>query len=228
MLVAIPHYNDFEGLKTCIKSFLKSTNYRDFHLLINNSDNRYTRRIQTFLQKLPKGFSIELLETKKEGPLIAYNKIFEIAKERKQDLFLTQTDVYFPKCKKDWFAEMQLISKREECGMATCWGGGGISGPDFINGFQWVGAWCTYIPYKTIEKIGGYDMNIPLGYGVDIDYTMGVINAGFRIYNTDYWVQHMPNYKENHEHEKTDNFEIIKRDAYIYMRRKWKIGEYAQ
>ena len=107
--------------------------------------------------------------------------------------------------------------------MITCYAGGGISGPDFIDGYNWVGAWCTYIPYRTIEKLGGYDMNIPLGYGVDIDYTYAVEQAGLHVYVINYWVDHSPNYKDNHEHEKTDDFEEVKKEAFRYMREKWNI-----
>jgi len=226
MIIGIPHYNDFEGLKRCINSLYASTRVSD-KIIIINSDNRIKTIHKEFIYEIEK--KIELYNTSKLGPLDAYNRLFKIAKERKQDLFLTQTDVFFPNIpNKDWLKEMQEIAKKEDCGMITCYGGGGISGSDFINGFQWVGAWVIYIPYRIIKKLGGYDEKIAGGWGVDIDFSYAVKQAGLKTYIINYWVQHTPNYVNNHEHEKVDNIEQLKKDAFRYMRKKWKVGEFAE
>jgi len=220
MIIGIPHYNDFEGLKECIQSLYNSSELSlDTKIIVVNGDETYNKRIENYV-------SGEVINMRTSGPLEAYNKLFDISKERKEDLFLTQTDVYFPKCKKDWLAEIKEISKRPNCGMITCWGGGGISGTDFIDGFPWIGAWFVYIPYKIVERVGAFDENIPLGFGVDIDYTYAVQQAGFINCMIDYWVQHMPNYEKNHQHEKVNNIEELKKEAYRYMREKWEVGEY--
>jgi GT2 family glycosyltransferase len=155
----------------------------------------------------------------------AYNRLFAIAKERKQDLFLTQTDVIFPRrYNADWLQEMRRLSEeRVDCGLITCYGGGNFSGPDFINGFFWVGGWCTYVPYRTIEKLGGYDENLPLGWGCDIDYTYAVNQAGLKVYTIDYWVDHHPNYVTGHEHEKVSNAGDLVKEAFLYLRKKWNV-----
>lgn len=227
MITGIPIYNDIEGLKYAFYSFLNSTLIRDKIVLLESES---TDGSAEYCDELEKFYDfVEVVHTKKEGPMKAYNRLFQIAKERKEDLFLTQTDVIFPKCKnKDWLHHMKDIAEeRIDCGMVTCYGGGGTCwGDDFINGFQWVGGWCTYIPYRTIEKLGGYDENIPLGWGADIDYTYNVIKSGWQVYYMNYWVDHYPDYVKNHEHEKVDNIEELKKEAFRYMREKWKVGEY--
>ena len=227
-LIGIPIYNDLEGLKYAFNSFLYSTMARDKILLLESES---TDGSAEFCDELAKFYSfVEVIHTKKEGPLKAYNKLFQIAKERKEDLFLTQTDVIFPrKYDVDWLKEMQRISEeREDCGLVTCWGGGGHSGPEFISNFFWVGAWCTYIPYRTIEKLGGYDENIPLGWGVDIDYSYAVQQAGLQVYTINYWVDHYPDYVKNHEHEKVKDADKLIQEAFMLMRKKWKVGEFAE
>ena len=228
MIIGIPIFNDLEKLKYAFYTFLNSTMIRDKIILLEAESTDGTAE---FCDELANFYSfVEVIHTKNVGPLKAYNKLFQIAKERKEDLFLTQTDVIFPrKYNIDWLIEMKRIAEeREDCGLVTCWGGGGHSGPEFINGFFWVGAWCTYIPYRTIEKLGGYDKNIPLGWGVDIDYTYAVIQLGYNIYTIDYWVQHMPDYVNAHKHEKVDNIVQLREDAMTYMRKKWKLGEFAE
>ncbi len=218
MIVGIPHYNNEDGLDRVLTSLINSTNSIT-KIIIINSGKPLTLNMQSI--------DVEVIQTPKRGPLDAYNRLFKIAKERKEDLFLTQTDVLFPKChNRDWLAEMKTGANISDCGMITCLGGGGQSGPEFINGYKWVGAWCTYIPYRTIKKIGGYDMNFPLGWGVDIDYTYAVRQAGLKVYCINYWVDHRPNYEKGHIHEKVSDIEEKKKEAFLYMRKKWKIGEF--
>ena len=228
MIVGIPVYQDLEGLKYAFNSFLYSTMTRDKIILLESES---TDGSAEFCDELAKFYDfVEVIHTPKLGPLDAYNRLFQIAKDRKEDLFLTQTDVIFPRRHNaDWLQEMKRISEqRVDAGLITCYGGGMYSGPDFIDGFFWVGAWCTYIPYRTIEKLGGYDANIPLGWGVDIDYTYAVQQAGLRVYTIDYWVQHRPDYVNSHEHEKVDDIDKLKQDAFIYMKKKWKVGEFVK
>lgn len=221
MFIGIPKYKDDENFNEMLESLRNSTNQIEKIVIVESIDEGEEQHYEDTT-------GIEWFKIKNEGPLKAYNKLFEIAKERKEDLFLTQTDVYFPQCKKDWLGEIKEVAKYPNCGMITCWGGGGISGPDFINGFKWIGAWFVYIPYSVIEKCGAFDENIPLGYGVDIDYSYYVEQAGFRNCYINYWVQHMPDYKDNHKHEQIENFEELKKEAFRYMREKWKVGEYEE
>jgi len=216
MIIGIPHYDDFEGLKNVINTLNFSTSVRDYHIIVINSDETIKENVKDWNK-----IGVEVLNVPKEGPLKAYELLFNIAKEREEDLFLTQTDVTFMNAKRDWLKEMIEISKHENCGLVTCHGGGGVSGPAFIEGFRWVGAWCTYIPYRTIKAIGGFDMDIPLGYGVDIDYTYAVKKEGLKVYAINYWVDHNPNYDEGHHWEKGKKFEQKKQEAFQYMKKKW-------
>ena len=228
LIAGIPVYNDLKNFKEAINSFMKSTISYDYIYIIESQSTDGTAE---YCDKLHKKYpdKIFILKTPKLGPLHAYNEIFKQAKKEKADLFLFQSDVTFPKChNRDWLKEMQDVSKLEECGIVTCYGGGGQSGPDFIDSFYWVGAWTTCIPYKTIKKIGGYDMNIPMGYGVDIDYSYAINQAGLKVYVINYWVDHHPDYRKNHQHEKVDNFKEIIDSAFIYMRKKWRLGEFKE
>lgn len=226
LVIACPVYNDIEGLKYAFYSLLNSTLVRDKILFVVSDSPDGSDK---FCDELAKFYKfVEVIHTPKKGPMDAYQKIFKYAKENKSDLFLFQTDVIFPrKFNCDWLVEMKRISnEREDCGIVTCYGGGGQSGPDFIKDFHWVGAWCTYISYRAIEKLGGYDENIPLGWGCDIDYTYAIEQNGLRVYVIDYWVNHTPNYVAGHEHEKVSNIQELRTKAYEYMRKKWKVGEY--
>ena len=228
MIIAMPVYNDAEGVKYSFYSFINSTMMREkIIMLVSESPDDSAKvcdEIASFYD------FVEVIHTPKEGPLKAYNTLFQIAKDRKEDLLFIQTDVVFPRrYNRDWLREMEMLAEdRIDCGVVTCYGGGQYCGPDFIEGFYWVGGWCTYYPYRTIEKLGGYDENYPLGWGVDIDYTYAITQAGLKVYIIDYWVDHHPDYVRGHEHEKVDDIINIKNTAFSYMRKKWKIGEYAK
>lgn len=155
-------------------------------------------------------------------PLDAYNELFRITKEEQADLFLTQTDILFPKLyKRDWLRIMKEISKNPSVGCVTSINYGGISGPDYVNGLPWVGGWCTYIPYETIEKIGGYDDNFPNGYGVDIDWSYRLHQAGLRIIQANYWVDH--HMMNERAHDRDPKTEQMKQESSKYFKQKWKL-----
>lgn len=228
LVMACPVYNDIEGLKYAFYSLLYSTMARDKILFMVSESPDGSEK---FCDELAKFYDfVEVVHTPKLGPLDAYNKIFEYAKINECDLFLFQTDVIFPRRHNmDWLQEMKRIAEqRVDAGLITCYGGGGHSGPDFIDGFFWVGGWTVYIPYRTIEKLGGYDEKLPLGYGCDIDYTYAVEQLGYKVYTIDYWTDHHPNYTKGHEHENVENKEQLIKEAFRYMREKWKVGEYRE
>lgn len=224
MIIGIPIYNDLKKFKAMFDSFIKSNKVFDKIVFIESESTDGSAEYCDELKESYPYIQIEVYHTKKEGPLKAYEKLFDMAKKEKSDLFLTQTDVLFPKCyKRNWLDDMKQTAEINECGIITCYGGGGQSGPDFIDGYNWVGAWCTYIPYRTIEKIGGYDMNIPLGWGVDIEYTYAIEQAGLKVYVINYWVDHTPEYKIAHEHERIGNLKELQQEAFDYMKNKWNI-----
>ncbi len=221
--IGIPLYNDLHNFKEAVDSLINSTGF-PFNLLIVESESTDgSAEYADLLPKLYPSKNIEVIHTKKEGPLKAYEKIFSLAIERNTDLYLTQSDTVHRKMRDDWLYHMYKISQYEDCGGVTCKGGGGVSGPEFIEGFEWTGAWSFYLPISTLKKVGIYDEKIPLGWGVDIDYSYRIKKLGLLIYEMNYFVEHYPNYEDSHEHEKVDNFEQLKKEAFEYMRKKHKI-----
>ena len=87
---------------------------------------------------------------------------------------------------------------------------------------------CMLVKKQLVDELNGFDEKIPLGWGVDIDYTYAVEQLGLKVYLIDYWVNHHPNYETGHEHEKVDNINELKNKAFEYMRKKWKLGEYSK
>lgn len=221
-LIGIPVHNDKEAFEAMIDSLITSTDHYERVILIESESTDGCGEYCDWLkghERWRGNTKIEVIHTKKEGPLKALNKLFEIAKKEKRDLFLTQTDVIFPKLyKRDWLEHMSKIAESEVCGMVTCLNGGGVSGPSYLDGLQWVGAWCTYIPFRTIDKLGGYDGNYPNGWGVDIDYSYAVYKAGLGLFKTEYWVDHhMMNDRVHDKDEKG------KQEAAKYFKKKWQI-----
>jgi GT2 family glycosyltransferase len=216
-IIGIPVYNGYESFKAMFDSLLNSTDAFDKIYIIESSSTDGTAEYCDILMKIFR--RVEVIHTKKEGPLTAINMLFNIAKEQKQDLFLTQSDVLFPRLyKRDWLQQMKEAAQKEDCGLVTCLNGCGVSGPDYLEGLNWVGGWCIYIPYRAIEKVGGYDINYPQGWGVDIDYTISILNAGFNIHKIYYWVDHhMINDREH------DADEEGKKAASKYFKKKWKL-----
>jgi len=190
-LIVIPVYNDLKYFKIAVDSLINSTDYPFMLIIIESESTDGSAEYADSLKTLYPSTEIEIIHTKKEGPMKAMNLGFKLALERKRDLYFTQTDAqHFRLCDRDWLMEYVLLSEVNDCGMITCHGGGGISGPNYVQGFNWVGGWSTYIPYKTIEKFGGYDENFKIGWGADIEYSWRMVANGLRIYRIDYWVNH--------------------------------------
>jgi len=143
-IVGIPVYKDRECFEEMLKSLHQSTGYFERIIIIeSDGDKEYWDKIERNNQH------IQIIHTKKEGPLKAYNKLFEIAKNENKDLLITQTDVLFSRLyKRDWLHTMSKISENNDIGLVIPINGGGRSGEDYINGLFWVGGWCTYISNK--------------------------------------------------------------------------------
>jgi len=222
LIIGVPVKNDLESLKEMIKSLYESTNVNyTLMFIIGKECNDETIN---YLTNLPfkKGIAVIIPDTRTHTPLDAYNVLFKTAELNKSDLFVTQTDVLFPKLyKRDWLYNMRQIAKDESIGAITSINGGGISGPDYINGFEWLGGWCTYYPYRTLEKIGGFDKNFPNGYGVDIDHTYRLYKTGLKILKVNYWVDH--HMMNERVHDKDSNTEQMKKESSEYFKKKWNL-----
>jgi GT2 family glycosyltransferase len=222
VMVGMPVCNDLVSFRLAVESLIRSTDH-PFKLVIVESES--TDGSKEYADLIPKLYhaDIEIIHTKKEGPLKAYNLLFDIAKERKMDLLLTQTDVIFPRLyKRDWLQQFVRISDWPNVGIVTTMNGGGMSGPTYVEGFPWVGGWCTFIPIETIEKIGKFDENFLIGDGVDIDYSYRVVKAGLRILPTDYWVDH--HMTNTREHEKRADLPEIQKKNSEYFKKKFNLA----
>lgn len=209
MIIGIPVKGDIESFNAMLMSLINSTNAYD-KIVIATPDK------DVAALDIPK---VEIIYKPFKTSLEAYNTLFDLAKKEKSDLFLTQTDVLFPKLyKRDWLEIMKDIAQNEAVGAVTCINGGGVSGPDYIDGFYWLGGWCTYFPYRTIEKIGGYDKNFPRGWGVDIDHTYRITREGLTLIKVNYWVDHHMTNTRQH-----DSDEQGKQAASKYFKKKWKL-----
>lgn len=214
LIIGVPHLNDLECLKAMLISLNNSTSCHDGIIVLDGGSTEYV------LEELRKIKGVELIEEKFKTPLEAYNYLFNIAKTLKSDLFLTQTDVIFPYLyKRDWLEIMRLAAQDENVGAITCLNGGGISGPDYVNGFRWLGGWCSYYPLRTLKKIGGYDENFPNGYGVDIDHTFRIYQAGLKILYMDYWVDH--HQMNSRKHDNDPKSEEAKKESSYYFKLKY-------
>ena len=226
VIIGIPVYNDLFTLKATIKSILESTEF-PYEIVLVESES--TDRVGDYCDYLATRYAhVRVFHTKKEGPLKAYNFLFALAQKEQKDLLLSQTDVCYPKLfMRDWLRDLHDATRQEHVSIATCLNGGGVSGPDYYDNFQWVVGWCTYIPVKTINAIGGFDEEAPNGWGVDIDYSYRACQLG-KLAFVNYWVDH---HKFNaREHEQGDQTKIQEdmAKASAYFRKKWGLGEFSK
>jgi len=223
ILIAMPVHNDFEAFKYAINGIINSTAYPHYTILIIESES--TDGSKEYADLLPKLFprvDFIIKHTKKEGPLKAYNFAFDLAKEMKCDLYLTQTDVvHFRLYKRDWMWELHEMSKNPSIGLVAPLGAWGVA-YELGNPFNWIGGWACFVPYKTIELIGGYDEGYEIGDLVDVDYCYNVMQKGLKLVQADYWVQH--HWMTAHVNEQRADLEQIKQRNRKRFKEKWKIG----
>src|SRR3990167_9426196 len=190
IIIGCPVKNDLESLKTMFRSLVRSTDYYDeIVFVIGNGTNEETLQ---WLYGIEGWYlRVKIVNAQCETPLEAYNMLFDYAIKQKSDLLITQTDVVFYKLyKRDWLQGMNYVSMLNNVGAVTCLNGYGVSGKDYVDGFQWLGGHCSYYPFSTLEKVGGYDKNFPNGFGVDIDHTYRIHKEGLTISVLPYFVDH--------------------------------------
>lgn len=218
LIIGVPVHNDFKYLNMMIDSLWRSTSAFDQIVFIESESTDGSKEYCDMMAKTDN--RVRVIHTNKEGPLKAYNKLFQIALDEEADLFLTQTDVIFPRLlNRDWLNEMKVIAQHPDIGAVTCTNGGGVSGPSALEGFRWLGGWCSYYPFKTIQAVGGYDENFPNGYAVDIDHTYKIFKAGLKIFYLDYWVDH--HQMNSREHDNNPESEKMKKEANEFFKKKW-------
>lgn len=220
--IIMPVMNSGKHLKPCIDALINNTHYPYWRLIIIESES--TDGTAELCDEYAKNYNnIEVYHTPREGITKAIN--FGIKKAENDSVYLHQDDVIIPNLYgRDWLTELVTISKLANCGLVTTIRAGGISGPTYLDGLNWVGTWSLYIPRKTINEVGLFDEMFSPGPGDDIDYTYRVtIIHKKHIYQANFWVDH---------HRMTENFndniEDIKKRNAEYFRKKHKVGEFKE
>lgn len=223
-IIGVIVHNDLYPFKAMINSLFQSTNYFERLIIIESESTDGCKEYCNRIARANK--NIEVINTKKEGPLKAYNILFKIARDENKDLLLTQSDVVFPALyQRDWLKGMSQIANNEDIGIVVPINGGGISGDTYLDKFYWVGGWCTLFSKKCWELVEGFDENYPKGYGVDIKMTY-LINQKYRTHQVNYWVDHhMMNARE---HDSSPDSEKAKKEAARMFREEFKLGEYKE
>lgn len=207
-------HNGGENIKHAIRNIVQNTIYPYKLIIVESESTDGTDKIVDAWAEVRE--NIEVYHTKKKGLIKAMN--FGIEKAGDLDVYFTQDDVIIPRLyKRDWLHTLVEISKMDKCGLVTTIRGGGISGPDYIDGFRWVGTWSLFIPRKTINLIGKFDENFNPGCGDDIDYSYRVCKSGLIIYEANFWVDH------HRTGEHFNESEEIKKEHCYYFKKKHKL-----
>lgn len=213
--IILPVYNVIDHIKPMILNLYNSTNFPFKLIIVDGFSDDGTEDYCSALSNsdVMLNRDIEFYQIPKKGLANAIN--YGISKAGNLDVYLTQADViHFRLYGRDWLLEMYNNSKKRNMGIVMGLGAGGISGPTFIEGLKWAGTWSTYIPRKTIKKVGLFDEN--LGPGDDIDYSYRVGKAGLKGIICDFWVQH---------HRLTDHADADEEKKIVrmgrYFKKKW-------
>lgn len=222
--IILPCRNSGIILPAAIESIINNTTYSYKLIIIDGGSTDETGKIADSYAK--KYQQIEVHHIENIGFISAINYGIKIADD--MDVYLTQDDVIIPKLYgRDWLEVLKNISELPDCGLVTTIEGGGISGPTYLDGFQWVGTWSMYIPRKTIKRIGLFDENYNPGNGDDIDYSYRVYLSGLKIYVANFWVDH--HRQSGHDISIPNDAkaaEKLKEDHARYFRRKFRLGEF--
>jgi glycosyltransferase involved in cell wall biosynthesis len=99
---------------------------------------------------------IKVFVTEKEGLVKAMN--YGIKQAGDNDVYITQPDVIIPSLyKRDWLQVLAEAKENPNVGLVTTIAGWGKSGPDYLDGFKWVGTWSMFIPRETINIVKFYE-----------------------------------------------------------------------
>jgi len=213
--IILPVYNVMPHLPAMLKHLYESTHF-PFRLIV--VDGFSSDGTVKYLEKLMKQTdNIEIHQIPKKGLVNAIN--YGIEQAGKLDVYLTQADViHFRLYGRDWLLEMYDESKKKNVGVIVGMGGGGISGPDFLDGLRWVGTWNTYLPRSTIDKIGLMDEQFSGGDDIDYSYRIGKAKLKGSVIN--FWVQHHQLTERGLAHTPKHLKEMGK-----LFKKKWKLDE---
>lgn len=213
--IILPTYNVATHLPVMIEHLYASTQFPFKLIVIDGFSNDGTvKYLENFMKKHD---NIEIHQIPKKGLVNAIN--YGINQAGKLDVYLTQADVlHFRLYGRDWLLEMYESAQKKDAGIIVGVGGGGISGPDFIDKLKWAGTWNTYIPRKTINKVGLFDEQFKGGDDIDYSYRVGLAGLSGLLLN--FWVQHHQLTERNVTHSP----EHLKKMGKLF-RKKWKLDE---
>ena len=211
-------YNSASHIVPALDAIIVNTRY-PFKLIVvvSESTDRTAKICDDYADFCP---NMEVHHVKKEGALKAINYGLKVSAP--YDVYLTHDDVIHPNLyRKDWLTEFVAFTRLKNCGVVTSLNGLGTSGPDYIDGFQWIGTWSMYIKRSTIERVGYFDENFGIGNGDDIDYSYRVQQAGLKCYVAQVYVEHhrITDQRELDKKNK-EELEKLKQNNAAYFRKK--------
>lgn len=150
-------HNSEENIKHCLNSIRLSTDYPHKIILIESeSTDGSDKWCDTWAEQFEHVYTYH---KKKEGLITAMNQGINRARDLGCDsVYLTQDDVIHNRLfGRDWLEILDKVSKNPNCGAVTTINAGGVSGGDYIDGFEWVGTWSLFLPMKIIDKLTFYE-----------------------------------------------------------------------
>ena|SRR3990167_3933955 len=211
--IIIPTHNNLKHLIECLDSIYKNIHFSDFRVIVIASE--CTDGTVEFLNFSKRTYKLSVWDSSpKEGSIKAVNEGISLTGSG-EDVYVMHDDVTIPRClTMDWLGEMRVLADLPQTGLIMPANGGGISGPDYVEGLRWVGTWGMYIPRRTLEAVGVFDDNMKIGE--DIDYSYRVQKAGLKIEVIPFLVNHHQQRTTPHQ----DQSEEIKKEAALYFKKK--------
>ena len=164
----MPTRNNISNLKIAIDSLQKSTDYPFRLIIIGNC----TDGTEEYVRSL----GIEYIH-QESSSIEAMNHGMKLAED---DVLLTHDDMIFERLyETDWLDVCVRTAKDKKVGLITTLNGGGVSGPDYLDGLNWVGTWFCFVPKHVIDDIGYLDDTFKIGE--DIDYSYRAQQAGYKV-----------------------------------------------
>ena len=203
-------------IRAAINAIILNTRYPYKLIIVEADSTDGTAEIcDGYVEKYP---HVEVHHIKDIGPLKAINYGLKVAKS--YDVYLTHDDVIHPQLyRKDWLTEFVASAYRKNGAGSTAINGFGISGPDYVDKFQWIGTWSWYLKRRTIDEIGYFDEKFGNGMGDDIDYSYRIFKAGLKVYVANVYVEHHKMTKHQGS-DTTPEVEVIKKKNAKYFREK--------
>ncbi len=210
--IILPCIGNLQYLKITIKCLFDSTSFPFKLILVESESTDGTADYCDYLAK--EKDNVEVYHRPRKGLPEAIN--FAMEKAGDLDVYITQDDViHFRLLGRDWLSEMYETAKGKNVGMVTTRGGYGKSGPDNVDGMNWVGTWNMYLSRKVINAVGKFDEKMRAGDDIDYSYRCFKNGLGFAV--IEYWTQH----HRFTEHSPGDTSKVQKEMA-KYWRNKYK------